>query len=763
MNKLKEVSGYGQAFWLAYLRRAFIESGELRAFLDSGIRGIITDIAVTEKAIRCSADYDRLIQRLIAAGKPAEEIYEALLIDDAQRAADYLHPIFEESEGVDGYVILPLDPALAHDAVRLVASARRLGGLCARLDRPNSMVEIPATAAGVVALRQLIADGCNVSVSHIFSPARYRQVAAAYLEGLEAFLKSHSVWRQTPSSVAGFSLAPIDNAVDPVLVRQGYPELQGKTAIALARNAYHLFQEILSGERWERLARQGAKPQRLLWRDSTPANFTYPRTWYTEALIGPETVQAVSLATLNTFEREGDTTPHLDGAYGEARSHLALVADAGIDVEAIALALQAEMIEQDAVTYRRLVQSVLQKRDELETSWHRIRVEAGPETETFTRAVESVCDERLMCRIWLEDESVWPESAPPSLGWLHVPEIMEANGDRLENLRREVQQAGYEKVVVLGTDRAARATALFAGTFSRTPSFPGSVPYSRSDPLPLEMVSIDDEDALAAAATDPALLRHLFLLMDEPGSANRLRAAFYRIHDALTRQTSKKVAGKHCVAVTQRGSPVVEMARAGQFRALFVDDPQSPGDFAFLGYSGLVPATLAGADPRTLIARAGEMACNASGCNCPLRGDNIAAQAGTALGTMAAHGRQYLTLIPSPALVPLATWVAQFLASCSHHRLQPLVDETVTLPAGPSADQLYVFLHLEGDERQAEVVQTLADENRPLVVIRLKDLYDLGGQVFFWQMVAAVAAYHLQVNPFAAVTSLHKRGMAPVV
>jgi|GEM_PF-313574 len=752
MEKLMEVTRYGQAPWLAYLRRAFIESGELRHLVDSGIKGIITDISVTEKAISCSADYDRLLQRLIRQGKPAGEIYEALLIDDAQRAADYLHPVFEESEGVDGYVTIPLDPALAHDAVRLVANARHLGGLCGRLDRPNNMIEIPATPAGIEALRQLIADGCNVCVSHIFSVQVYRQVAMAYLEGLEAFLESHSVWRQTPASVAGFSLAPLDNAVDRALAQIDRPDLQGKTAIALARTAYKEFQEIFSGERWERLAHQEARPQRLLWRDSTPSNFAYPRAWYVNALIGQDTVHALSLATLNAFQQEGELKSALANGQQEARSHLALVAGSGINLDEIAWQLQAEKIMADAQNYQRLVQSVPQKRDELEASWQRISVEAGSLDQALSKNLATICDERLMCRIWLEEEEVWPGATKPPLGWLHLPGIMEANTGRLERLRQELLQAGYEKVVVLGTGRATRASALFADTFSNIPALPGIVRYAPASHLPLEIVTLENEDYVAEVAADPALPRFLFLLMDEPGKSSRLRAAFYSIYEALANQIGKATIGNHFVAVTQRGSPIAELAREENYRALFLDDPHCAGDFATLGYAGLVPATLAGADVRTLVERAGRMACNASGCNCPLEGDNIAGQVGTFLGTMANQGRRRATLIASPALLPLATWVAQLLASSSQRQLRPLVHEVVAMPEAYAPEHLFVYLRLDGDETQDEAVQELVAEGHPLIEIRLKDLHDLGGQLFFWQMAMAVAAYHLQVNPFEAVS-----------
>ena len=200
MSNLIAIQDLGQSVWLNYLRRAFIESGELREALDDGITGITSSPAIFAKAITDSADYDEFLQELVAQGMSIKKIYQALVADDLQRAADVLHPIFELSEGRDGYVTVELNPALAHDAVGTIAEARHLLAL---INRANVMIEIPATPAGISAIETLTGDGVNVNVTHIFALDTYEKVARAYIKGIEDYISTHSVWRQTPASVDG--------------------------------------------------------------------------------------------------------------------------------------------------------------------------------------------------------------------------------------------------------------------------------------------------------------------------------------------------------------------------------------------------------------------------------------------------------------------------------------------------------------------------------------------------------------------------------
>lgn len=358
MNKLHELRKIGQSPWLNYMRRAFIVSGGLREAIDQGILGITANAAVFEDTICNDTDYDRDIRVQIMAGTPTTRIHESLMADDVQRAADLLHPIFEETEGLDGVASLEIDPALADDPVGTVATVRRL---LTRVDRGNAMVEVPATLAGAEAVRALTVDGININATHIFSVSAFERIAQAYITGLETYFKTHSVWRTAPTSVASFSISPIDVAVDEILKEIGRPEYKRKTAIAMARLLYVRYRAIFSGPRWEALAARGARPLRPKWTRLRIVDEDRSPTDYLDSLIGPDTVVTFTPATLDLFLEQGRVATTLERESEAAQNHLELIARLGIDLEAVTQDLQRAHLEAADSQYQALIASVIQK------------------------------------------------------------------------------------------------------------------------------------------------------------------------------------------------------------------------------------------------------------------------------------------------------------------------------------------------------------------------------------------------------------------
>ncbi len=358
MTKLHQLHELGQSTWLNYMRRSFIQTGGLRDCIAEGIEGVTANAAVFENTISYHHDYDDQIQRELRAGTPPTRIQEALMVDDVQRAADLLHPIFESSDGLNGFASLELDPTLTEETVCAVATARRM---LARIDRGNVMVEVPATRQGIAAFEMLTADGVSVNITHIFSVTLFERAAQAYIAGLETFFETHSVWRLTPTAVASFSLAPIDRAVDEKLAARGRPELLGKTGIAMARRLYARFQYIFSGPRWQRLADRGARVLRPKWTRIKPFDPRFPENLYAQALIGPQTILTFNLSTLEAFLADGTIAPAGVEDLADAMSHLLEVEKLGIDLEALMEEVQqAHLIASDR-QYQSLIQSVIRK------------------------------------------------------------------------------------------------------------------------------------------------------------------------------------------------------------------------------------------------------------------------------------------------------------------------------------------------------------------------------------------------------------------
>ncbi len=371
MNRLQELHELGQSTWLNYMRRSFLQSGGLRGRMADGIQGLTANAANFEATIASEADYDEAIWAQVTAGTPAPAIHRALIIHDVQVAADYMHTIYQESHGLDGYVSLELDPSLMHDAVNTVAEVRHLE---AQINRANVMVEVPATPASMEAVKTLTRDGVSLNITHIFSVDVYERVAQAYIEGLELFLDTHSVWRFTPTSVASFSVSAIDEAVDPLLAERGERDLLGRTAVAQARQLYGRCQSIFSGPRWDKVARRGGRTLRPKWSRTTPRNPAYADTCYVEDLICPNSVTTFSLETLAAFLEHGRVESHTAAWPEQAENHLQRLAELGIDLDAIAARLQKEYLHASEQQFQAITRRISRKREELEKGWQRTAV-----------------------------------------------------------------------------------------------------------------------------------------------------------------------------------------------------------------------------------------------------------------------------------------------------------------------------------------------------------------------------------------------------
>lgn len=351
----------GQSPWLDNLRRGWITSGELQEWVDKGVRGLTSNPSIFEKAIGGSADYDEQFGDLVRAGTGIEASYWELVTSDIEAALAILRPVYDASDGLDGYVSVEVAPGLARDTEGTMDAARRLWD---DIDEPNLYVKIPGTAEGLPAIRQMIAEGRNINVTLLFSIDRYAEVMEAYLAGLEAAEGDLS----RISSVASFFISRTETAVDSRLDAIGTPEaeaLKGKTAVAQGQLAYQLFRETFAGPRWEALVARGARPQRPLWASTSTKNPSYPDTLYVDALIGPDTVNTLPDATLEAFLDHGTVARTVDADFAAARQVLDDVTALGVDLDEVAAALEAEGVASFEKSFDDLLATLTDKADQL--------------------------------------------------------------------------------------------------------------------------------------------------------------------------------------------------------------------------------------------------------------------------------------------------------------------------------------------------------------------------------------------------------------
>ena len=366
-NPLKQLAELGQSIWLDYIRRDLISSGGLRRLIEEdGLRGMTSNPSIFEKAIADSHDYDEDIRAMALDGKGVEAIYETLSQRDVQSAADEFRPLYEKTGGADGFVSLEVNPHLAHDTRGTVEEGRRLW---AALNRPNVLIKVPATADGLPAIQQLIGEGISVNVTLLFGLPRYRQVVEAYLAGVEARAAQGKPVKHL-ASVASFFVSRIDALVDPLLEKimaRGGKEAdlakaaRGQTAIASAKMAYRIYQEIFGSDRFKKLAAQGARAQRLLWASTSTKNPDYSDVKYVEALIGPDTVDTAPLETLDAYRDHGEPKARLEQDVEEARRLLARLPELGIGIDDVTRQLEDEGVEKFNKPFDKLMETLAQR------------------------------------------------------------------------------------------------------------------------------------------------------------------------------------------------------------------------------------------------------------------------------------------------------------------------------------------------------------------------------------------------------------------
>lgn len=352
----------GQSIWLDYIRRSFVESGELQRMIDDGLRGITSNPSIFEEAIAKSDDYDGSVQELVAQDKSVNEIYEQLAVADIQSAADLLRPVYDESDGNDGYVSLEVSPNLAYDTEKTIAEARHL---FSAVDRPNVMIKVPATAAGIPAIATLIGEGININVTLMFSLKHYEDVADAYLRGLERLLLNGGDLSKV-ASVASFFVSRVDTAVDDKLDELGNSDLKGTIGIANAKLAYVRYLSVFGSERFQRLAAKGARPQRVLYGSTSVKNPAYPDTLYVDNLMGANTVNTLPQATIEALKERGTISSGLTQGLDQAREQLVQLGALGVNLEEITQQLQDDGVSKFAKAFDGLIASISDKRDEMQ-------------------------------------------------------------------------------------------------------------------------------------------------------------------------------------------------------------------------------------------------------------------------------------------------------------------------------------------------------------------------------------------------------------
>ena len=727
-DSIKKLTQLGQSLWYDNIQRKILENGEFKAMIERGdIRGVTSNPSIFNAAIAKTNDYDSALTPLAWAGWDAEKIFWQLAIEDIRAACDAFAPLYEETNGGDGYVSIEVSPNIAHDTNATVAQAEQLW---ARVKRPNLMVKIPATKEGIPAIRKAISVGVNINITLIFSLTRYIEVMDAYLSGLEDHLAAgHSI--EHIASVASFFVSRVDTKIDPKLPEGS--SLRGKAAIANAKLAYDQYHQTFAGRRWENLKVKGARVQRPLWASTSTKNPDYPDTIYVDNLIGPETVNTVPPATLEAFKDHGVAAMTLMRDLDDAQTVISQLEAAGISMAVMTQELEDEGVKAFADAFAQLLATIDERRKSAASS-------LGPLADSVSKRIAQLEADSVPARLWKHDPTLWATDKDPvgqhevtiRMGWLDSTDKARKLIPTYQAFTEEVKKAKIDRVLVLGMGGSSLTAEVFSSLLAAA---------KIDAPLSLAILDSTDPAQVALTAEQYPPDESLYIVASKSGGTAEVMAAF----DYFWKLSKKD--GSRFIATTDPGTSLEALARKRNFRKIFSADEFVGGRYSALTDFGLVPAALLGMDLNRLLDKADWMK-SQCGEHVP-----VARNPGLALGAVMAEsalgGRDKLTVLSDASLAAFAGWIEQIIAESSGKNgkgILPVPLEPIGNPDDYGDDRIFVYLRQTG-ELDHEVA-ALKGAGHPVIQSPISSLYEIGAEMFRWEIATVVACLILGVNAF---------------
>lgn len=751
---LTQVSQAGVSIWLDDLSRGLLTSGDLNRLVhDQHVVGVTSNPSIFAAALAQGADYADELGHLVAEGMDAETAQWQLMISDVRAACDALADTFAGSGGVDGRVSLEVDPGLANDTDGTVAMARTLWR---QVDRPNAMIKIPATQAGLPAISAALADGISVNVTLIFGIGQYRDVLHAFITGLEAAHKAgHDLARIV--SVASFFVSRVDTAVDKRLAELDTPEataLLGQAGLANARRAFEVFTEHDASDRWQALKALGAQQQRPLWASTSTKNPDYPDDMYVTGLVTAGVVNTMPGSTLEAVADHGtfggDT---ITTEFESARDTISALAQQGIDLEAVAGQLSDEGVAKFVAAWTDLTTTVAARHAATHSPAASVK---GKPTMTdspsnsaqpadaagepmgvhpglavvvddnrksrIDAAVQQLVSEKFASRLGGQDATLWGEEAESEagkrLGWTQLPRTSLALVERIHALRDELVTEGLTRIVLCGMGGSSLAPEVIAGTHG------------------VRLVVLDTTDpGRVNRIVHTGLERTAVVVASKSGSTvetDSQRRAFLAAFAANGIDAARRM-----IVVTDPGSPLDETAKQEGYRAVFHADPTVGGRYSALSAFGLVPAGLAGANIHELLVQAGSV-------TDVLHADEVvnpALQLGAVMGG-SKDARNKLLLVPGPGCpTGFGNWVEQLVAESTGKERTGALPVVLTDGGAPELAAAHSDCTVVTVTGPDDTTATPAPHG---VVVR----GTLGGLMQLWETATAVSGRMYGINPF---------------
>ncbi len=740
MSSIIKLRLLGQSIWYDNIRRDLLEDGRLMDRIERReIYGVTSNPSIFQKAITESEDYASDLKTMAWAGLDAKSIFYRLAIEDIQNAADLFYPYYVATDGADGFVSLEVNPDLADDTPGTIDEAL---WLWQKVDRPNLMIKIPATEAGLPAITECIAAGINVNVTLIFSRERYAQVMEAYLEGIEQRI-SEGLDVSEISSVASFFVSRLETKVDGRLqdiVDAGgenakvAASLMGRMAVHNTRLSYQQYETFFGSQRFKEAQEAGAQKQRPLWASTSTKNPDYSDIKYVESLVAENTVNTVPPRTLEAYLDHGDPQITIYDELDQAEVDFETLEKIGISIDDITQELEDEGVKKFADSYHELLDVIDAHRQNHLADLGDLSVSVESEVKAFRAGDVLSHLHRFDPTLWTDDPAGKSE-VQKRLGWLALPTQSQTLIGELEDFAEQAVAEGFEKVLLLGMGGSSLAPETISLIFG-------------DQLMGMDLVILDSTipEQVAAAGAWVDYGKTLFIVASKSGTTTETLSFFHYFWERTEAELGQSP-GDHFIAITDPGSQLTKIGKKRGFRAVFTANPNVGGRYSALTHFGLVPAALMGVDLLRFLWHAEEMA-----EACSEKNDieaNPGAILGIILGLAAISGRDKLTLITDETLKPLAAWLEQLIAESSGKEgkgIVPVADEPLLDAEAYGEDRLFVHLRHEGE--QDDFVKNLKDAGQPALTLDIPDLYQLGSAFYRWEFAIAIACSILGVNAF---------------
>ena len=757
MNNLIDLLNYGQSYWLDNLTREKITSGEIQnRMTQQGLRGITSNPSIFNKAMAEGNSYDQQIKELVQQVNSPSRIYEMLTVKDVQEACDILKPVYEQSGGIDGFVSLEVSPYLARNTNGTIDEVHRL---FKEVNRPNCFIKIPGTKEGIPAIEQMLYEGIPINITLLFSVERYVEIVKAYIRALQR-RDTEGKPVNNVLSVASFFLSRIDVLTDQLLGYHIIPEagskgdeallpasLLSKAGIASARLAYQQFIGLFGSEEWKMLEGKGAHVQRPLWASTGNKDPLYDDLRYVESLIGQDTVNTLPDETIDALAAHGKLRKNTIGEkLVEARQLFAQLMTFDINIEFVTQQLENEGIQKFKESYNKLIENLDKKRLALLgerhstqlISWGNLKKESDP---AFASLDEKQAGRRLFAKdpyLWKNDP-IQVEAIQNGLGWLTLPESFAHKTEELISFTEELKNERYEYAVLLGMGGSSLCAEVARKTWATRNGYLKLIVLDNTDPAAIHQV----EEQINLEKT-------LFIVASKSGTTLESLCFFRYFYDQVQKKNQVEP-GKHFVAITDVGTPLVKTAGDYQFRKVFINPSDVGGRYSVLSYFGLLPMALMGIDIRTLLLNAIQMK---DSCDPFVPATiNPGIGLGCLLGMAQRSGRDKITFVISPSIQSFGLWVEQLLAESTGKEglgVVPIQGESLGDLEVYGKDRIFVHLYLTSDDNTSHEIKLSALEKAgyPIVRIGLPDKLALGGEYYRWEVATAIAGMVIGINAF---------------